>query len=131
MEKTEKLKLDIGLLREAISEKWAPIPVGLAVDGGPDNCPLCNYYNDVDECGSPEGLQCPVVELTGFRGCGGTPWVGWAEHAYWDEHQDKHVEGYHVVCGECRTLSNRVLMFLQWLLEKLKAEYFELTGERG
>lgn len=54
--------------------KWQAIVAGTGEDHGPDNCPLCQLFNDLPHggCGG-----CPVAERTGLDGCAGTPYQAW------------------------------------------------------
>lgn len=116
MNKTERLKLDISLIRESINKKWALIPVGLAADKGRLNCALCEHY-DCTGCFDIGGNPCPVSIAVGHHGCDFTPWIEWVDHA--TLHLLRHPEAKIARCGECRTLANQELMFLQRLLEAL------------
>ena len=90
--------------------KWALISVGLGTDEGILNCPLCRLPSDNYQC-----LGCPVPAYSGYPNCVSTPYVAWSHHSF-SSHQRSPFHG--PLCGECRTIANRELMFLQRLLEK-------------
>jgi len=58
--------------REALEgsiRKWRAIVKGTGVDGGSDNCPLCQMFI------SRECLGCPVAEVTHRIDCDGSPYM--------------------------------------------------------
>jgi hypothetical protein len=113
----ERLLLDIKLLRKSI-HKWSLISVGLGVEHGIENCALCQYYEYPCE---RNHIECPVNSKTGFTLCSNTPHEEWCNHMY-NKHNKYWMkcEQSEVQCGECRTIANKELMFLQGLLEEYK-----------
>lgn len=110
----------IKALRQSI-RKWALISVGLGVDDCADNCSLCQLYNY--HCAYPNAgsfffRYCPVWDKVGERSCRDTPWVPWFEHQTRAHSRVKYIDNYKAECGECRTLANKELLFLQSLLEE-------------
>lgn len=75
----------ITALRGSIA-KWEGIVAGTASDGGTDNCSLCQLFHsdffsedELDEGERECCLGCPVFNVTGKRGCQGTPYDDYSD----------------------------------------------------
>jgi hypothetical protein len=90
-------------------KKHENILVGTGRDKGPQNCPLCQMFWDI-EC---EG--CPVSAKTGERCCENTPYSDWQEHII-DEHEMDYIDGDIIYCPECERLVKLEVEFLKSLL---------------
>ena len=118
----ERLLLNIELLRKSIN-KWSLISIGVGVDCGGEDCALCQHYEY--PC-VENNEKCPIYKKTGHFSCRYTPHEEWCSHMesehniYW-----KGYDQYEVQCGECKTIANRELMFLQGILEEYKEKYME------
>lgn len=66
--------------------KWQAIVDGTGIDEGTSNCPLCAlFYNscEYDDDGYENICQgCPVMAVTGYDDCGGSPYSDWARLFY-------------------------------------------------
>jgi hypothetical protein len=111
------IERDIIMLRKAVG-KWAKISVGLSMDHGGENCALCFYYGYGCE---KDEIRCPVYNETRDISCDDSPYELWVNHLE-REHNEYWIKyGKHEIqCGECRTIANKELMFLQRLLEEYK-----------
>lgn len=107
----------VELLRKAVA-KWSKIAVGLGIDERRNNCSLCNAYRP--NCGFGMKEECPVYSHTGHEQCRFTPWEEWRDH-HDNDHWKSGLQYFmRPMCGKCRELANKELMFLQMLLEKEK-----------
>ena len=102
-------------LKASIHDKWEPIIAGNGLDGGTDNCPLCNIYFRIDvgfEC----SISCPVKAKTGLDLCYGTPYEKWILLSHTLKLNDQD-DGYNLTPGQKRRAVAE-LDFLKSLLPK-------------
>lgn len=107
MTKNEK---DIGLLQQAIVEKWIPIWKGREKDRGGSNCSVCQEY--------PSCLDCPLYneEEEGSKA-----------YNEWDSHYDKWHKPYkrddqYIRCPECKRLTAEMVRELRRVRDALVLE---------
>jgi len=94
-------------------KKWEEIVKRTRVDMGGKNCHLCELY--ADSC-----TECPICELTGYAGCGGSPYREWVGH-HSDEHNclsDDFYTDLYIECETCKKLAEKELAFLKSLLPR-------------
>jgi len=99
--------------------KWMDIlnMPDVAVDMGPNNCPLCETYSQ-GQCAT-----CPVALWTGKRNCEGSPYIAWRNH-HWTVHDQWRDLTVVPGCDECRILANDELNFLLFLSEASDYEQY-------
>lgn len=87
-------------LEESI-EKWEKIVKKTGIDERSDNCPLCQLYQDCDDC--------PVVD------CEKTPYLKWALH-HERVHSTTLGDDMKIECKICERHAKAELEFLKSLL---------------
>jgi len=95
---------------EGSIQKWIRIISEGGEDGGPDNCPLCQVYNNDKNC-----TGCPVKNFTRQDFCLETPYEEWDAHMYNAHYKTEVIK---IRCEKCEELAKKELAFLQSLKEK-------------
>jgi hypothetical protein len=101
-------------------KKWEAIIAGTEVDGGTENCPLCQMFHN-KSYSSSYCNNCLIYEKTKRKYCDGTPYEKWASHHA--SCHDIYFPPFIIVrrCKKCRKLAKKELDFLKNLLKEMEA----------
>jgi hypothetical protein len=79
---TNEMTMDAATLKALRGSivKWQLIVDGTGIDKGPDNCPLCQMFNNMVNPKAQAACRgCPVREATGVARCEGTPYEQYSD----------------------------------------------------